>query len=49
MSLRMCDDRLCDECDDLNRAALEGRACADRSSRDAENSSATRPTQATGT
>ena len=49
MSLRMCDDRLCDECDDLNRAASEGRACADQSSRDAENSSAARPTQATGT
>ena len=44
MSLRMCD-----ECDDLNRAASEGRACVDQSSRDAENSSATRPTQATGT
>ena len=49
MSLRLCDDRLCDECDDLNIAASEGRACADQSSRDAENSSATRPTQATGT
>ena len=49
MSLRMCDDRLCQECDDLNRAASEGRACADQSSRDAKNSSATRPTQATGT
>ena len=25
MSLRMCDDRLCDECDDLNRAAQTHR------------------------
>ena len=40
---------MCDECDDLNRAASEGRAFADQSSLDAENSSATRPTQATGT
>ena len=34
VTLRMCDDRLCQDCDNANRAALplEGRACADRPS-----------------
>ena len=26
----MCDDRLCQDCDNINRAVLEGRACADK-------------------
>ena len=45
VSLRICDDRLCQDCDDLDRAACEGRACADQCS-DAETESAT---TATGT
>ena len=51
VSLRICDDRLCQNCDDLNRAACEGRACADQCS-DAETESATTTstsTTATGT
>ena len=32
VTLRMCDDRLCQDCDNLNRAVSEGRACADMSS-----------------
>ena len=34
VTLRMCDDRLCQDCDNANRAALplKGRACADRPS-----------------
>ena len=28
----MCDDRLCQDCDKVNRAVSEGRACADKSS-----------------
>ena len=47
VSLRICDDRLCQDCDDLNRAAGAGRACADQCS-GAYIESATRPT-ATGT
>ena len=43
VSLRICDDRLCQDCDDLNRAACEGRACADQCS-DAETESATTTT-----
>ena len=41
VSLRMCDDRLCQDCDDTNRAASEGRARANHCSRDAEINSAT--------
>ena len=48
VSLRICDDRQCQDCDDLNRAACEGRACADQCS-DAETESATTSTTATGT
>ena len=32
VTLRMCDDRLCQDCDNVNRAVSEGRACADKSS-----------------
>ena len=34
VSLRISDDRLCQDCDDLNRAACEGRACAEQSGDD---------------
>ena len=37
VSLRMCDDRLCQDCDDTNRDASEGRA---RDDHDAETNSA---------
>ena len=47
VSLRMCDDRLCQDCDDTNRAASEGRARADHCSRDAEINSATSVTNGT--
>ena len=40
MSLRISDDRLCQDCDDLNRAACEGRACAEQSGDDTETQSA---------
>ena len=43
----MCDDRLCQDCDDTNRAASEGRARADHCSRDAEINSATTVTNGT--
>ena len=42
--LRMCDDRLCQDCEDTNRAASEGRA---RDDHDAETNSATPGTSAT--
>ena len=47
MTLHICDDRLCQDCDDLNRAAFEGRACAEQSTDDAETQSA--PAATTGT
>ena len=47
MTLHICDDRLCQDCDDLNRAAFEGRACAEQSRDDAETQSA--PAATTGT
>ena len=45
MCLRMCDDRLCQDCEDTNRAASEGRARRD--DHDAETNSATPGTSAT--
>ena len=47
VSLRMCDDRLCQDCDDTNRAASEGRARADHCSRDEGINSATTVTNGT--
>ena len=32
VTLRMCDDRLCQDCDNVIRAVSEGRACADKTS-----------------
>ena len=43
MSLRMSDDRLCQDCDDSNTAA-----CADLRNRDVEHTSPTSPTQSLG-
>ena len=39
VTLRMCDDRLCQDCDNVNRAVSEGRACADISATDMATSS----------
>ena len=46
MSLRISDDRLCQDCHDLNRAACEGRACAEQSGDDTETQSAPAATSA---
>ena len=46
MCFRMCDDRLCQDCNDTNRAASEGRA---RDDHDAETNSATPGTSTTST
>ena len=48
VSLRICDDRLCQDCDDINRTACAGHARADQCS-DAEIESATRPRPPTTT
>ena len=49
MSLRISDDRLCQDCDDLNRAAYEGRACAEQSGDDTETQSAPAASATTST
>ena len=49
MSLRISDDRLCQDCHDLNRAACEGRACAEQNGDDTETQSAPAASATTST
>ena len=44
VTLRMYNDRLCQDCDNVNRAGLECRACADKPSVSVSVSNDSRPT-----
>ena len=46
--IRMCDDRLCQDCDNVNRAVSEGRACADISDKTSATDMATSSNAYTG-